>query len=226
MRSGVGADCREGCSHRRDASARRGALARFTLVLFQTLVFGCSADPGFDGRTAGEWIRQLEESPDSVERRAAARALGKVLAIHPRSTRVTAALVRALADTSDDVRLDAGTALVQHDRLAPTAVPGLVRLMSDSAHEHTREHAAELLAVVSPENVGDVVPALIRALEDPSLRVREAAVRALVRLGESPQTIEGLQRAAASGGPTTREGAREALARLARSRVPFHPREP
>ncbi|ODT04477.1 MAG: hypothetical protein ABS52_04260 [Gemmatimonadetes bacterium SCN 70-22] len=194
-------------------------------MLLLSVAFGCSADPGFSGRTAEEWIRQLEQSPDSVERRAAARALGSVLAIHPRSTRVTAALVRALADTSDDVRLEAGTALVQHNRLAPTAVPGLVRLMSDSAHEHTREHAAELLAAVIPENVGDVVSPLIRALEDPSVRVRGAAVRALVRLGEWPQTVEGLRRAAASGGTAAKEGAREALARLARSQVPVHPGE-
>lgn len=94
MRSGVGADCPEGRSHLRHASARRRALARFTLVLFQTLVFGCSADAGFRGRTAGEWIRQLEESPDSVERRACRPGIGKCLgdqsAIHTRYRRARA----------------------------------------------------------------------------------------------------------------------------------------
>ncbi|MEO7964804.1 MAG: HEAT repeat domain-containing protein [Gemmatimonadaceae bacterium] len=190
----------------------KGAAARFIVAASMlALVSSCSADPGYEGRSADEWIRQLERSPDSLERRVAARALGKVLAINPGSERVTAALVRALADTSDDVRLDAGTALVQDRRLAASAMQGLLLALTDSAHEHTREHAAELLATSAPEDARDVVPGLIRALEDPSPRVRESVMRALAHLKNTAGTMEALRNAAATGTAAARDGARQVL---------------
>lgn len=117
------------------------------LVLAQA----CTSEPSHQGRTAAEWIEQLETAPDSLQRRAAADALGRILEIDPKSERATAALVRALADRSDEVRLAAGTALVQDRRLPPVAIPGLVHALGDSAHAHTREHAAELLANLAPQ---------------------------------------------------------------------------
>lgn len=154
-------------------------LAAALLVL---TVIACSTDPGHGGRSAEEWMAQLESAPDSMHRRQAADALGRILVINPRSERVTAALVRALADTSDEVRLAAGTALVQDHRLPVAAIPGLLEALRDSAHMHTREHAAELLAAVAPPESARVIPALTRALRDPDLRVRDAASRALARL--------------------------------------------
>lgn len=163
-----------------DGGLRVAVLAAILMLLLT--VGACSSDPGYGGRSAGEWMTQLETAPDSLQRRQAADALGRILGIRPGSERVTAALVRALADTSDEVRLAAGTALVQDRRLPAVAIPGLLEALRDSAHLHTREHAAELLASVAPTEASRVVPALTRALQDPDRRVREAAARALARL--------------------------------------------
>lgn len=165
------------------AARSRSVLTVLAIVLLILTLGACSSDPGYGGRSAAEWMTQLESAPDSLQRRAAADALGRILEIKPGSERVTAALVRALADTSDEVRLAAGTALVHDRRLPAVAILGLLEALRDSAHVHTREHAAELLASVSPREASRVVPALTRARQDPDRRVREAAVRALARLG-------------------------------------------
>ena len=184
------------------------------------LLLACSAEPSHQGRPAEEWIAQLETSPDSLQRRAAADALGRILEIKPGSERVTTALVRALADTSDEVRLAAGTALVQDRRLPGVAVPGLVRALADSAHEHTREHAAELLGSTTAADAGEATRGLLTALGDSDAGVRDAAVGSLAKIAtRAPLTVTALRQVAASGGPLAKAGAHRALALLGRDSV-------
>ena len=205
------------------ASRRSSTCGRIALALLLVLFVApgaCSSDPGHGGRTAEEWIAQLETSPDSMQRRSAADALGRILEIRPGSARVTAALVRALADTSDEVRLAAGTALVQDRRLPGVAVPGLVRALGDSAHEHTREHAAELLGSTTPADAPEATRGLMAALDDPEPGVRDAAVGSLVKIASrAPTTITALRQLANSGSPLARAEARRALALAGRDSV-------
>jgi HEAT repeat protein len=210
---------------RRDSPIVRVALA--ALILLFMALGACSADPGHDGRTAEEWIAQLETSPDSMQRRNAADALGRILEIKPGSERVTTALVRALADTSDEVRLAAGTSLVQDHRLPGAAVPGLVQALGDSAHEHTREHAAELLGSTTPADAPEATRGLLAALEDPDAGVRDAAVRSLAKIASrAPTTVTALRQRADSGSPLARAGARRSLALMGRDSANASPRVP
>lgn len=210
---------------RRHSPGLRGALAALT-VLFMALG-ACSADPGHDGRTAEEWIAQLETSPDSMQRRNATDALRRILEINPGSERVTSALVRALADTSDEVRLAAGTALVQNRRLPAVAVPGLLRALGDSAHEHTREHAAELLGSTTPSEASEATRGLMVALEDPDPGVRDAAVGSLAKIASRvPSAAAALRQLAASRSALASVGAHRALALVGRDSAAMAPRAP
>ena len=202
--------------HGRGDGARQGRLClvlmRIGLVLL-VLAQACTSEPSHQGRTAAEWIEQLETAPDSLQRRAAADALGRILEIDPKSGRATAALVRALADTSDEVRLAAGTALVHDRRLPRAAIPGLLDALADSAHAHTREHAAELLRQTAPADAGAITGPLIRALDDPEARVRDASVQALAWLARSaPGVRAALHSTIEVGSPLARAGATHALA--------------
>jgi HEAT repeat protein len=210
---------------RHDSKSVRTAFAALALLF---MAFGaCSADPGHGGRTAEEWIAQLETSPDSMQRRNAADALGRILQIRPGSERVTAALVEALADTSDEVRLAAGTSLVQDNRLPGAAVPGLVRALADSAHEHTREHAAELLGSTTLAHAGEATRGLMAALEDPDAGVRNAAVASLAKIASrAPTTVTALRQVADSGSALARAEAGRALARIGRDSAASVPRSP
>jgi HEAT repeat protein len=216
-------------SHAARDGVRVRTRVRLVLVLCLMLAFGasCSTDPSYSGRSAEEWIVQLRTAPDSLQRRAAADALGRILEINPRSEQVTAALVQALADTSDEVRLAAGTALEQDRRLPAVAIPGLARALADSDHVHTREHSAGLLSMVSPKDAMQVAPALMRALDDPDQRVRAAAVAALGRLGRNaPQVGDALRGVGASSSALAQDGARRALALITPDSVASQPRLP
>ena len=88
------------------------SLRAVAVVYCVTLVAGCEADPGHGGRASREWIEQLRQG-DAKEREDAAVALGNVLAVNPKLERPVTALVAALADTIDAVRVAASSALAQ-----------------------------------------------------------------------------------------------------------------
>ncbi|GLC28192.1 hypothetical protein rosag_47050 [Roseisolibacter agri] len=180
-------------------------------------VVACAADPGYGGRSTKQWIAQLAD-PTTSARLEATTALGRVLAVYPQSAPAVAALVGALADTSDDVRVSAARELATEGVRAPDAVPGLARAMADSEHAWVREQVAGVLGTVLDQSlppdaraatgwptredrprvdaavlaVG--VDALIRGLGDPHGEVRTEAATALRRLGPraarvAPQVI-------------------------------------
>jgi HEAT repeat protein len=194
----------------RDAlAARRRVRATLTLVasaMLSVASIGATAcggsDPGYGGVTSKDWIGRLADA-NPARRVEAADALGHVLAINPRVPGVVEALVRALGDTVDGVRLAAAGALTKEDVRAPDAVPGLAAALADSAHANVRAEAVRVLGTVlfrvvavrptrlgaragEPPDTGVMargVDALLGAVHDRDLRVRTAAVEALGALG-------------------------------------------
>lgn len=179
------------------------ASARIVLAAIALLAGACSADPGYQGRSSRDWIRVLGD-PDADTRADAANALGHVLRLQPRSPAVVDALIGALGDPDDQVRVAAGIALATEGVRAPAALPGLVDVLRDSAHADVRSYAANILGTFGPAAL-TAAPALTAALNDADAGVRRAAAAALGQIGP----------AAMSASPT----AVPALARLARDPV-------
>lgn len=152
----------------------------------------CNADPGYGGRSSDEWISQLSQR-DVDGRVDAALALGKVLALQPNAPRVIRALVVALADTNDEVRVTAADGLRNAARggervqasLARNAVPGIVAILGDSQHVAVRRDAARILGTLGATAAAATVEPLSRALKDPAPDVRREAALALSGLGET-----------------------------------------
>lgn len=192
-------------------------------MLIGVVAAACSVDPGYKGRQSGEWIQQLSES--SAERRAqAADALGEVLALSPKYRPAVDALLRALTDTSDIVRIAAGSALAKPGVPAEGAVPGLIAAAGDSAHSFTRVQAVQILGTLArtmpPRAAQTQAPrlaaALSAALGDPNAEVRARAADGLSLMGpaarQSPATIPALVGLARDPDPRLRFRALEALA--------------
>ncbi len=152
----------------------------------------CNGDPGYQGRPSRSWIAQLAQGPTSDARADAAMALGRVLDVQPNEPATIAALVRALADTNDEVRVAAASALTgaaaggrQTRAALPGAVPGLAALLADSAHPDVRVQAARVFAGLRAATGAGGVRALARALRDPDADVRRASLDAVAEIGPS-----------------------------------------
>ena len=161
------------------------------------------SDPGFEGRPSEHWIAQLSYT-SSMERAAAANALGGVLRLNPKYSPALDALIRALADTADAVRVAAAAALAREGVRAPGAVPGLITVLGDSAHPEVRAHGARVLGTVLAQlaqrrrrggAADDTVAmragieALVSAAADSDVRVRVAVARGLGGLGPAGVTV-------------------------------------
>lgn len=156
---------------------------RYLLTALAIAVLSCGADPGHAGRSSHEWIAALDDTSTAL-RIEAADALGKILKIQPKSPKVVRALIAALADSVDDVRMAAATALVAEGVRAEGAVPGIHAALHDSAHATVRSHAALILGILGTSAGEGVVSALTEALGDPEPEVRSAAAEALGKLGD------------------------------------------
>lgn len=188
--------------------ASAGALAILTVMNL-----GCSSDPGYQGRPSEHWIRQLSDT-SRIQRERAASALGHVLNIQPNSRKVVDALVEALRDSTHEVQEAAALALSSSQVRGEVAIPALIRLLSDSAHSHAREHAASIIGVFGAR-AGIAVPHLARALDDPVMQVRVAAVEALRRLGPlAAGEVPALARRVRDPAPYVRVKAIQALVEL------------
>ena len=162
------------------------------------LVAACQADPGYKGRTSSEWIAQLHDgSPPARED--AAMALGRVLAINPRLKPPITALVSALADTSDGVRVAASLALSQPGVSTVDALPGLAHMLEDSAHAAVRVRGVRALGrLLSSSNVTErarVLATVLPAYRDTDADVREAVAGALGQARSVDTLAAELQRA-------------------------------
>ena len=178
---------------------KRARLATLAMSLVAgTALAACGeSDPGYNGRPSADWIRQLDD-PNPSEREFAAIALGNVVRLNPSYSPAVHALIRALGDTADKVRVSAASALAREGVRAPDAVPGLIVVLGDSAHADVRAHGARVLGAVlgqfgSRRRRSDVaadsvaytrgVEALVSATSDRDASVRIAAAQGLGRLG-------------------------------------------
>ena len=155
---------------------------RFVVISAVVVVGGCQADPGFGGRSTRDWIAALEDST-VVGRVRAVDALRNILRVQPNSPHIVRALIRALGDSVDAVRMSAGVALTTEGVRAEGAVPALHDALHDTAHAVVRWQAAMILGRLASSTGQASVPVLIEALSDAEPQVRAAAAQALGEIG-------------------------------------------
>lgn len=119
----------------------------------------------------------------------AAEALREVLKIRPDYPEVVRALVTALRDSSDAVRIAAASALTAEGVETVTAIDGLHEVMHDSAHADVRASVLLIISRLSPQRAIALLPYLCEVLEDPSARVRTAAVGAIGAMGSAAHAV-------------------------------------
>jgi HEAT repeat protein len=159
--------------------ARRSRAWGLTGLLLQA----CQADPGHGGRTTADWTVRLQDS-SSAAREEAARALGAVLAVNPRLAEPAAALIAALSDTVDAVRVAASVALAQPGVRVQAATEPLAAMLADSTHEMVRVHAVYAIGTIA-ENTPDgtarreMLRAVLPLHTDPGISVRIAVAKVL-----------------------------------------------
>ncbi|MFN8583162.1 MAG: HEAT repeat domain-containing protein [Gemmatimonadaceae bacterium] len=84
------------------------------------------------------------------------------------------------------------------------ALPGLVALLSDSAHPAVRRAAASLLGYFGPDARGAINP-LTQSLRDPDADVRAAAAETLGKMGiATPELLSALEQLAQAADPRIR----------------------
>lgn len=176
--------------------------------------FACTSDPGYKGRSSPEWIDQLAHgTPDA--RVDAAYALAHVLEMQPDSRRVVRALVGALRDTVDDVRVAAAVAMRGAGTRAVGAIPLLAELLADSCHREVRARAVSVLGDIGRHAPQQATELLRGALGDPVPENRANAARALGNLGPGARgAVADLTGATRDRDAAVRLASLEALARI------------
>ena len=151
-----------------DASLRRQAV----VALGETHSVGRDAIP--------ELVAVLEDKDENV-RREAARALGKI-----GSSAAVPSLVVALSDAPDEqVRVSAAEALGRIGPRATVAIPALIAALKN-AYEGVRDAAASALVRIGFA----AAPALIEAVTDDDLRLRQRAAALLTEIVAAPPSRE------------------------------------
>lgn len=139
--------------------------------------------PPFEGRTAGEWIKALQQAPEAESRSKAAEALGfmaretkqtyggfsDVPIDTPEPPKLTpealapivAALSAGLSDSNARVRASCAVALAWTGTRAKGAVPALLHVLDDS-DETTRRNALRAIGDIGPTK--DETPARLKRL--------------------------------------------------------------
>ncbi len=97
------------------------------------------------------------------------------------------ALFQRLDDAHDPVKVRAASLLARRGKDLPDLVERLVKLVSEDDNPWVREHAAASLGGLG-EAALSAAPALAQAMQTGEARVRDAALRALVRLQPSDAT--------------------------------------
>jgi HEAT repeat protein len=118
------------------------------------------------------------------------------------------ALIAALADPDEDVRVCAVMGLGERRETTRAAVDGLLALLRRS-NAYAGRHVGDALGKIGEP----AVPSLVRALEDENPAIRAQAARALVRV-ESQLAIPALIKALDDPEPAVEHYAWEALQRM------------
>ena len=123
------------------------------------------------------------------------------------------ALIAALKDKDEVVRINAATALGSMDAEAASAVPALTEALKDK-NERVRSSAAYALESIGAEAVS-VVPALTEALKDKDEVVRDSAASALGSMGAfATSAVPALTEALKDKDEGVRGSAARALSRI------------
>lgn len=169
------------------------------------------AEPSFQGKTARDWIQALNDKHDDILLQAinslseggqAAISVLLVVLKDDKGVRIYAAvalgkmgngvndavpaLCLALWDKSPRVRVEAATAMSQLGPLPLTALPSLMQVLKDIDHWQPIEiWLTKILVQMGPE----VIPALIVALRDQDVGVRERAAYVLGMMGAKAKPV-------------------------------------
>lgn len=190
---------------------KRTVAHRRVWLITASLLVACAADPGYQGRSSSEWIQRLHDE-NTGTRIVAAESLGKILRINPRMHDITDALVTALGDSSDAVRLSAANALTTRGVDVLGAMAGLHAVLHDTAHANVRASMALLIGALGAERARILLPHLKEALSDPSAPVRAAAAQAFGVLGSAERgNADAVARLAGDPDATVRQSALQSL---------------
>ena len=193
----------------------RGSTAlRTWLIVLSIMASACDSDPGHAGRSSDEWIAQLDSG--TVTRKAeAARALGRILQIRPDYPKVVTALVEALRDTTDAVRIAAASALTAEGVDTRAAIEGLHEVLHDSVHADVRTTAVLIVSSLGPKRAGALISYLCELLSDRNPRVRAAVLDALGAIGsDASREIPTIAQMMPDSVPEVRQAVLRALANL------------
>lgn len=195
------------------SSARFVRLGIF--VIWAAFVAGCrGGEIYFEGRSGNSWANDLK-AEDSLVRRKAVIALGRMHSINPGSQEIIHFLVRALSDSNDAVRLQAASALTVKGTLSNEALTGVLDALADSLHAPTRAGAAAALGNAPRSVAPRVAEALVPALKDESAEVRANAVVSLGRLAvHSPRYARYLRQVTSDPSAHVRASALRSLTAL------------
>jgi HEAT repeat protein len=158
--------------------------------------------------------RAIENTDPSV------RAFAASLLEQCRSADATPLVLRAAADADRDVRALAALALHAPARVSRPAFEALARLAADP-DARVREFAVRGLGrpwrlVGTPGQLAEVIPLVVRAIDDPSPEVRSQALLTLGELGAEARSAVPAIRRLARDKVLTEEAARRVLARVDR----------
>ena len=182
----------------------------------------CSNEPSHNGRSLGEWTRQVEDldSTGSVEAAEAIAAMG------PEAQDALPALFYALLNGDAAVRTAAyeavaairpdqrGRALGVLRRGGPDSVPALGVAFAGATGE-VRRDAIVVLHELAPDDPAAALPILLEALEDEDVETRHIAVITLAKLGESATSATPALRVALDDKePSVRAAAVRALGKI------------
>lgn len=160
--------------------------ASIVLALAGLALAGCQK--GVAGDDTALWIEQLEDPEASTRAMAAANLGGSgdaEAAVGP--------LMKALADSDDNVRGYAAQSLGRLGPEAGEAVPALMEIVEKESRTSARGHAAWALGKIGPPAAQPAVPVLMEALLDAD--VTEQVAGALEALGEGPAAAARLTQA-------------------------------
>lgn len=167
--------------------SRRLVTVVLAAVIALTAPAGAADEPAFNGRKMSDWLTMLREDSLPRKRRAAATALGQIVAEHPDKEvldRVLPALARSLrSDANPGVRAQAAGVLGrQPTESAPLFLADLAEVIRVERDGAARREMAVALGRFGRLSRPAVVP-LADTLKDPAAPTRAAAAIALGRIG-------------------------------------------
>jgi HEAT repeat protein len=144
---------------------------------------GAMGELGAEGKSAAPLLKEMIVKGDTGARVAAGRSLWKIAPPHGGDA---VELLRAISSPKDEERWLAAWGLCHTDKSPDMAKDALIKALGDR-DARVRRFAVEALTHVSRSRIGDEDPDVDRLaplVDDPDPKVRQAAVGAIVYIGE------------------------------------------